>query len=208
MPGITTASIPQRRPRKKARLPAGGAEAGPATPSTSRNAASKKQLRGRRGGLKDMPNMPIDILLEVRDASLLASATACVGRRKSSCYVRSAASSQRSLIRPFASVTSPPVCPCALSTVCLPTPLLTAASAQIFSHLLPIDLLNLARTSKSFRTLLMSRSSRTLWRVSRQLVDGLPECPEHLSEPAYANLVFSNHCHVRSVPACVYATRL
>ena len=95
-----------------------------------------------------------------------------------------------------------------LSHVCLSSPLLTAAFAQIFSHLLPIDLLNLARTSKSFRTLLMSRSSRTLWRVSRQLVDGLPECPEHLSEPAYANLVFSNHCHVRSVPAYVYATRL
>lgn len=77
---------------------------------------------------------------------------------------------------------------------------------QIFSHLLPMDLLNLARTSKPFRTLLMSRNSASLWKASRQLVDGLPDCPVHLSEPAYANLVFSTHCHVRDAllpsPSC------
>lgn len=35
--------------------------AGPSAPRAPRGA-----VRGRRGGLKDMPNMPIDILLEVR----------------------------------------------------------------------------------------------------------------------------------------------
>lgn len=55
----------------------------------------------------------------------------------------------------------------------------------------------------SFRALLMGRSSRSLWRASRQLVDGLPDCPSHLSEPAHANLMFLSHCHVFEIASCV-----
>lgn len=39
-----------------------------------------------------------------------------------------------------------------------------------------------------------------LWKAVRRRDEGLPHPPDHLSEPAYANLLFSDHCHVR---ACV-----
>ena len=63
----------------------------------------------------------------------------------------------------------------------------------------PRDLLNLARTSKDFRSLLMSRTSAIFWRAARQQIPGLPECPPFLSEPQYANLLFFSHCHVSCV---------
>ncbi|EPS92895.1 hypothetical protein FOMPIDRAFT_1056469 [Fomitopsis schrenkii] len=66
--------------------------------------------------------------------------------------------------------------------------------AEIFSHLFPQDLINLARTTKAFRTLLMHRGSAHFWRASRRLA-GLPDLPQRLSEPAYASFVYSNHCH-------------
>ncbi len=60
----------------------------------------------------------------------------------------------------------------------------------------PRDLLNLARTSKSCRELLMSRKYEFLWKAARAGVAGLPDIPPWLSEPAYANLVFFTNCHV------------
>ncbi|KAI0942892.1 hypothetical protein AcV7_002185 [Taiwanofungus camphoratus] len=96
----------------------------------SRPAASRRTLRGKRGGLKDMPNMPLDIIVEI-----------C-------CYLE------------------------------------------------PRDLLALARTSKPFRALLMTRESAHLWKTARKNLEGFPDCPQHLSEPAYANLAFSPHCHL------------
>ncbi|KAI0784953.1 hypothetical protein C8Q75DRAFT_776872 [Abortiporus biennis] len=66
---------------------------------------------------------------------------------------------------------------------------------ELFGHMKPMDLLNLARTSKDFRALLMSRSSGPFWRSARSNLAGLPDCPTFLSEPAYANLVFTSHCH-------------
>lgn len=62
---------------------------------------------------------------------------------------------------------------------------------------MPMDLLHLARTSRAFHGLLMTRSATGLWRAARKNVDGLPDCPTHLSEPAYAKLAFDSHCHVR-----------
>ncbi|CAL1707898.1 unnamed protein product [Somion occarium] len=91
--------------------------------------AHRRHLRGRRGSLQDMPEMPLDILFD------------------------------------------------------------------IFVHLEPFDLLNLARTSKPFRQLLMHRSAAPFWRAARQNVEDLPPCPPFLSEPAYANLLFDNYCH-------------
>ncbi len=67
--------------------------------------------------------------------------------------------------------------------------------AQIFGLMHPRDLLNLARTSKAFRAFLLSRVSEPFWRAARGQVEGLPQCPNFLSEPAYANLVFFSHCH-------------
>ncbi|KIP04622.1 hypothetical protein PHLGIDRAFT_188976 [Phlebiopsis gigantea 11061_1 CR5-6] len=65
----------------------------------------------------------------------------------------------------------------------------------IFGQLMPMDLLNIARTAKVFRRFLMARSAAPLWRAARRNADGLPDCPPLLSEPAYANLVFDTHCH-------------
>lgn len=73
---------------------------------------------------------------------------------------------------------------------------LTRRDTQILSHLLPGDLLHMARSTKIFRALLMQRSSATIWRAARGNVPGLPECPDEMSEPAYANLVFTTNCHV------------
>ncbi|KAJ6513375.1 hypothetical protein C8R45DRAFT_344988 [Mycena sanguinolenta] len=67
--------------------------------------------------------------------------------------------------------------------------------AEIFGHLNPLDLLNLARTTKEIRGILMSRSSTIIWKESRSHVEGLPNPPRDLSEPQYANLCFSTHCH-------------
>ncbi|KAH9854174.1 hypothetical protein C2E23DRAFT_86490 [Lenzites betulinus] len=71
----------------------------------------------------------------------------------------------------------------------------SGAAPVIFEFLHPRDLLNLARTTGSFRAFLMSRTSALYWKRARQSVEGLPDCPPHLSEPAYANLVFFPHCH-------------
>ena len=60
----------------------------------------------------------------------------------------------------------------------------------------PLELLHLARTSKDFRFLLMSRQSALLWQGARQNIEGLPDCPPFLSEPEFANLLFGTSCHV------------
>ncbi|TBU45784.1 hypothetical protein BD309DRAFT_955402 [Dichomitus squalens] len=90
---------------------------------------SRRHLRGRRGGLKDMPEMPLDVLFE------------------------------------------------------------------IFGFLHSRDLLSLARATREFRALLMSRQSAPFWREARRLIEDLPDPPSYLSEPAFANLLFSVHCH-------------
>ncbi|KAF8547777.1 hypothetical protein OG21DRAFT_848516 [Imleria badia] len=60
----------------------------------------------------------------------------------------------------------------------------------------PLDLLNLARTCKSLRALLMDKSSALAWKTARcQVQYDLPDCPADLTEPEYANLVFYARCH-------------
>lgn len=71
---------------------------------------------------------------------------------------------------------------------------------QIFGHLLPLDVLRLARTTKQFRHMLMHRSSLSIWIAARKNVPDLPDCPPYLSEPQFANLVFDTHCHVSFAP--------
>ncbi|KAI0664676.1 hypothetical protein C8Q70DRAFT_938855 [Cubamyces menziesii] len=66
---------------------------------------------------------------------------------------------------------------------------------EIFGHLHPHDLLQLSRTTKALRSVLMRPSAVTIWRNARRNVDDLPDCPDDLTEPAYANLLFDQHCH-------------
>ncbi|GAA6058669.1 hypothetical protein JCM10212_004080 [Sporobolomyces blumeae] len=67
--------------------------------------------------------------------------------------------------------------------------------SEILSLTTPKDLLNVARTSKSYRALLLSqRRSATIWRASRRVL-GLPDLTvDDFSEPAYAALVFGTAC--------------
>ncbi|KAG6817059.1 hypothetical protein H0H93_007546 [Arthromyces matolae] len=59
----------------------------------------------------------------------------------------------------------------------------------------PLDVLNLSRTSKALRSILMRRSSQFIWKSALAHIEGLPECPSDMSEPAYTNLVFSSYCN-------------
>jgi hypothetical protein len=70
---------------------------------------------------------------------------------------------------------------------------------QIFRFLAPVDLLSLARSSKSLRETLMTRNAVTVWKAAaRYRVANVPRCPEDMSEPAWANLIFGrSKCHVR-----------
>ncbi|TFK68225.1 hypothetical protein BDN72DRAFT_960384 [Pluteus cervinus] len=66
---------------------------------------------------------------------------------------------------------------------------------EIFGHLKPYDLLRLARSTKEFRRVLMSRNSISVWRAARSNLPGMPECPPDMTEPEYANLAFDPRCH-------------
>ena len=78
---------------------------------------------------------------------------------------------------------------CALTNGCTP---------KIASHLMPIDIFHLSHVSKQMRTMLLSRTARFVWEAARENVDPpLPECPEDMSEPMYAYLVFGKYCLVR-----------
>ncbi|PIL34344.1 hypothetical protein GSI_03119 [Ganoderma sinense ZZ0214-1] len=65
---------------------------------------------------------------------------------------------------------------------------------EITSDLHPRDLLNLSRTSKVFRSALLSRGSRAVWMNVLCSLPDFPSCPEDMSEPAYIALVFDDHC--------------
>ncbi|KAG9023362.1 hypothetical protein FRB95_013203 [Tulasnella sp. JGI-2019a] len=68
---------------------------------------------------------------------------------------------------------------------------------EIFRWLEPLDLLQLARTTKTLRGHLMSKVSSSLWKATRVNVIGSPpECPEYMSEPAFARLLFMDECFV------------
>ncbi|KZV75620.1 hypothetical protein PENSPDRAFT_748283 [Peniophora sp. CONT] len=64
---------------------------------------------------------------------------------------------------------------------------------EIFGHLEPLDLLNLARTTKSFRGVLLSRQSTFLWKSVLDAFEDANDlhfpCPEDVSIPVWVNLV-------------------
>ncbi|KAI1789086.1 hypothetical protein LXA43DRAFT_595198 [Ganoderma leucocontextum] len=55
-------------------------------------------------------------------------------------------------------------------------------------------MVNLARTSKLLRSIVLAKSSRSAWIASLATVDTLPSCPDNMSEPLYAALLFDRHC--------------
>ncbi|CAE6491919.1 unnamed protein product [Rhizoctonia solani] len=64
---------------------------------------------------------------------------------------------------------------------------------KILSHLIPIDIISLARSIKPLRKMLMRRSSVHIWRVAMDNISGLPECPPEMkcmSKRAWLDLVF------------------
>ncbi|KAF8604800.1 hypothetical protein BDV93DRAFT_82107 [Ceratobasidium sp. AG-I] len=66
--------------------------------------------------------------------------------------------------------------------------------AQAALHLEAPDILALARTNKSIRRLLMSRSSAHIWRTAMVNMVCLGHCPTAMSEPAYTALLFTSYC--------------
>ncbi|KAG8916195.1 hypothetical protein FRC02_004121 [Tulasnella sp. 418] len=67
--------------------------------------------------------------------------------------------------------------------------------AEICCYLYPLDLLHLVWSSKAIRSVLMSKTSKPIWRTARKnQVPDLPECPSILTEPQYATLVFTTIC--------------
>ncbi|KAN0105528.1 hypothetical protein V8E52_010933 [Russula decolorans] len=75
----------------------------------------------------------------------------------------------------------------------------------ILSELGPMDLVNLARTSKALRQVLMSRKSMWVWIAVRRNAGAVmvPDPPEDMSEPAWALLLFGpavcSQCSTKNV---------
>lgn len=70
---------------------------------------------------------------------------------------------------------------------------------QISQHLDPTDILNLGRTSRVTRQLVLSRVLKPVWVHARSRYPGLPDCPDDMNEPAYAELMFGDSCLVSKI---------
>ncbi|KAG8959725.1 hypothetical protein FRC00_001301 [Tulasnella sp. 408] len=75
--------------------------------------------------------------------------------------------------------------------------------SEILGHLHPLDLLSLARTSKTLRShimskVLVSRLTNVWKKVLRAVRPITPECPKDQSEPQWAALLFTRDCSVRT----------
>ncbi|KAK0196011.1 hypothetical protein F5146DRAFT_1028152 [Armillaria mellea] len=66
---------------------------------------------------------------------------------------------------------------------------------EIFGLLNPLDLLRLARLSKDFRKVLLSKSTICAWKSARSNLEGFPGPYPGMSEPAWVNLAFMPECH-------------
>ncbi|GAA5825901.1 hypothetical protein JCM11251_000046 [Rhodosporidiobolus azoricus] len=65
---------------------------------------------------------------------------------------------------------------------------------EIFSYLLPSELLALSRTSKPYRELLTAKQAKSVWRASRRLINMPDLGAGDMSEMAYAHLMFGKKC--------------
>ncbi|CAE7148460.1 unnamed protein product, partial [Rhizoctonia solani] len=65
---------------------------------------------------------------------------------------------------------------------------------EVARYVHPLDLIMLARVNKFFRELLMDKRSALIWRSSRGNMPELPPCPDEVSEPQYAAMIFAKRC--------------
>ncbi|KAJ7754558.1 hypothetical protein B0H16DRAFT_747932 [Mycena metata] len=72
---------------------------------------------------------------------------------------------------------------CHLSSVALDVLL------ELFGYLEPKDIIQLSRTNHTFRSHLLSKESRSVWRTARKNVDG-PDCHADLTEQEWAHLLY------------------
>lgn len=56
--------------------------------------------------------------------------------------------------------------------------------------------MQLARATKALRAILMNRSAMSIWKAARSNLVGLPPCPDDMTEPQYAVMLFDPYCHV------------
>lgn len=71
-------------------------------------------------------------------------------------------------------------------------------SLQIAEYLQPLDILQLSRVSKYFRSIFTSRTARYVWNVARRKMPNMPDCSD-MTEMQYASLMFERQCQVGSV---------
>ncbi|KAI0709167.1 hypothetical protein C8Q76DRAFT_601064, partial [Earliella scabrosa] len=62
----------------------------------------------------------------------------------------------------------------------------------VLSYLHPLDLIQVARTTRVLRTFVLS--ARLEWRLVRATIPTLPPCPSWMNELQYATLCFEKHC--------------
>jgi hypothetical protein len=67
---------------------------------------------------------------------------------------------------------------------------------------MPLDLLDLTRTSKAFTEIFVNRESVLIWKAVCKNIKDLPPCPDDISEPAYVDLIFCAFCKVSSLVSC------
>ncbi|THH07275.1 hypothetical protein EW145_g3502 [Phellinidium pouzarii] len=72
---------------------------------------------------------------------------------------------------------------------------------EIVLHLLPLDLLHLARSTRDLRSMLMSRSSRNIWRTVLSVLNIPPlEESSDFNEPQLVSLMFEEFCQGCDAP--------
>jgi len=70
---------------------------------------------------------------------------------------------------------------------------------EIFSHVEPIDLFHVSRTTKALRDLITRSNSIFVWRRVYNSENGTkkpPPCPEDINPIRYSNLLFGRNCQV------------
>ncbi|KAF6740994.1 hypothetical protein DFP72DRAFT_791022, partial [Ephemerocybe angulata] len=65
----------------------------------------------------------------------------------------------------------------------------------VLSHLPPRDVLHVARTNRDVRHIVLSRTSKGMWKTCLK-ESGTPEPPEDFSAPRWAALLYDTECNV------------
>ncbi|TRM56569.1 hypothetical protein BD626DRAFT_466220 [Schizophyllum amplum] len=71
---------------------------------------------------------------------------------------------------------------------------------EILQNMHPRDLLQVSRTTKTLRSVLMSKSSIWIWNASHAASD-LPPVPQGMTVPQFVSLAYDRFCHFCSAPS-------